>query len=296
VTTAQNLIDATRAHLLAWSNDEANLLDDALNNSATSFDLAYALGGAQAGALLAVDLELMRVWAADNATKTVTVQRGYLGTTKATHADDSIVEVAPRFPAFSIFSAINDELRAYSSPSVGLYRTASVEVTYNPARSGYDLLAPGMIGDPLAVEGVGILPGDRDSIRRWRIIRDADTGDFASGVALYLYEGIMPGKDIRVTYRKGFDPLAALADDVLSVAGLPTSAHDIPPLGAAARLLAGREARRVEVDSQPQPRAGSEVPPGANTSVSRQFFALRQQRLVEEAGRLAAQWPTLTKV
>jgi 3-hydroxyisobutyrate dehydrogenase-like beta-hydroxyacid dehydrogenase len=70
-------------------------------------------------------------------------------------------------------------------------------------------------------------------------------------------------------------------DDV----GLVSTAEDLPPLGAAMRLLAGLEAQRNLIDTQGDTRRAGEVPAGSITQALRNLAAIRQQRLTAEAQR-----------
>ena len=65
------------------------------------------------GALVEVDQELMLVTAANTSTRTLTVSRGYAGTTAATHADNTNVFINPTFPRKSVFDAVADNIVGY---------------------------------------------------------------------------------------------------------------------------------------------------------------------------------------
>ena len=78
------------------------------------------------GALVEVDQELMLVTAANTSTRTLTVSRGYSGTTAATHADKTNVFINPTFPRKSVFDAVADNIvRLYPA----LYNVTTTNVT-----------------------------------------------------------------------------------------------------------------------------------------------------------------------
>ena len=54
------------------------------------------------GALIEIGQELMLVTAANTSTRTLTVSRGYAGTTAATHADEANIFINPTFPRKSV--------------------------------------------------------------------------------------------------------------------------------------------------------------------------------------------------
>lgn len=289
--TAQNLIDATRQHLQALSRDEVNQLNGSITNSATSLTVEFTAGGIQRGALLAIDLEVIHVWSV--ASLTATVKRGMMGSTAASHADDALVYVNPRFTDWQILQALNDELAALSSPENALFRVRTVDLTAAAARDGYDLTSVTDMIDILEVRWKGYTTGSWPMLTSWTVARDMATTEFASGMALLLYDTPGPGRAVRVRYSAPYALLTTAAQDVLTQTGLHTQAHDIPPLGAAARLLAGREARRASYDAQPESRQAADVPPGTNRQAAGGLLALRDMRIREESARLHALYPRI---
>ena len=90
----------------------------------------------------------------------------------------------------------------------------------------------------------------------------------------------------RVTYKQAFAPFVNLSDDATTVAGLSLPMYDLPPLGAMVALVAPREVKRNQIDSAPDSRRATEVPPGAVMNSVAQVLALRQRRINAEASRL----------
>ena len=109
--------------------------------------------------------------------------------------------------------------------------------------------------------------------------------------ALVLSAGGFPGQKVRVSYKASFDTLSAVADDVETVSGLHTQAHDILSLGAALRLLSGLEAQRAYTTTQPDTRYASEVPPRSATTALIPLVEQREERIREEQARLARAYP-----
>lgn len=294
MATAADLVEETRSLLLSGTRPELNRLNGSVTNVAATVTLEFSMGSVRTGAVLAIDLELMYVWSV--AGQVATVQRGYNGSIPAAHNDDALVYVNPRWSAFTILRAINAELDSYSSPKWGLYRMRTVDLTYSSGRVGYDLTSVTDLIDIYELRWKGYTTGEWPLIRRWSLTRDMATSEFASGYGLLLDEGAGPGKTIRVRYKAPFGQLSTLADDVQSVAGFPASAEDIPPLGAAARLVAPREVKRAATESQPESRTAAEVPPGTNRQAAGALLQIRDTRLREEASRLQQRYPTLAKV
>ncbi|MCA1842163.1 MAG: hypothetical protein LC792_03045 [Actinobacteria bacterium] len=288
MATTSDLIAHTRRLMMASGRQETNRLTSTISNSATTLDIDFAAGSIAKDAVLSIDLELLYVWSITGST--VTVQRGVNGSTAATHSAGALIYVNPVVPDFHVFSALNDELASLSGP---LYRVKTVTATASIA-STYNLAAD--VERILAVQYNAVGPSvDWPRLRRWDLLQNQDTSVFASGRAIQLYEMPMPGRTLRVTYAADLGTLATLTDDVQTATGLPASANDIPPLGAAGRLLTGREARRSSIDAQPESRQAADVPPGTARSGAAQLFALRDRRLREEAGKLTREWPSMMR-
>ena len=288
MTTASDLIESTRGHLFTGQPENLNRLASGITAITETIPLSYDITGIGRGTIIEIGLEQIFVFVVDSSSKTVTACiRGYNGTTGAIGTTGDRVTVSPKFPRARVLTAINDDLADLSSPMNGLYRTLSVDLTFNAAVMGYDLTGViGMMGiSDLRYRTIGP-EKSWPQINNYAVLRNMPTSDFASGSALVLYEGGSPGQTVRVTYQAPFTSLATLADDVLAISGLSATAHDIPPLGAAVRLAAGREVRRNFDEAQGEPRRAEEVPPQANAQATRELVRLRQQRIVAEQSRL----------
>lgn len=288
-----DMIEEVRnGNLLAGQAPETNRLSGTIGSTDTSITLKYPPGSAQArAAIIAIDLEEMKVW--EWSGNTLTVERGVNGTTPAAHSDLTEVEIAPRFSRFRVQRAINQELDSLSSAANGLFCIGTFDITYNPAIMGYDMagLTPAQI---LAVQELRYKIAGPSAywpeIRHWDIARDMATTEFASGMALFVLDSAYPGLPIHVRVRQKFPHLVNLTDDVQAVAKLPGSANDLPPLGAAVRLVAPREIRRNFVESNSDPMMLQNVPPKAVLGSYQGIQMLRQQRIYEEALSLLRQY------
>ena len=129
---------------------------------------------------------------------------------------------------------------------------------------------------------VPVMPG------AWELTPSSDTTAFPSGYSLTLHTDAYPGLPVRITYAAPFGQLVNLTDDVTTVAGLPLTAVDLPPLGAMISLVSPREVRRNQIDSEPDSRRAPEVPPGAVMNSVAGVLRQRQSRINAEAGRLQA--------
>jgi hypothetical protein len=294
LTTAADWVIETEQHLTAGSRQELNKLNGAISTTTGgtgSMTLAFDLGSIKPGAELSVDLEDFHVWATPG--QTVTVERGVNGTTPAAHADGSLVYVKPRSSKFSILRAINQSLLSMSS--AGMYHMTTVEVTFNPNTAGYDLAGVTSIEDVYKVEyRVTGQTADWREVHEWSWDREANITDFASGFSLRLGQG-QSGQAVRVHYKQPFVQFTALTDNVTTTL-LPASAYDMPPVGAAARLVGPREVGRNYTGSQGDTRRAEEVPSRAVAASAADLWRLWDRRLGEELMDLAQRYPVRSTV
>lgn len=292
MATLQTMIAQVLRRVQPGQQVEALTLNGNIGANATSLVVSDPAGtilpSLRPETVIAIDLELYYVQAVTGTT--VTVVPGYLGSTSASHTSGALVYLNPRFSQFDIMQAINDDLNDLCSPDNGLYAVKTLEITYNPATIGYDLTSVTGLIDILSVQYKVPYPvGYWVPMRRgdWRLTPSSDTTDFPSGYQLRVNHGGYPGLAMRVTYKYQFQPFVNLTDDATTIAGLPSFAYDLPPLGAMVALVAPREVKRNQIDSAPDSRRATEVPPGAVMNSVSQVLALRQRRINACAAQLA---------
>lgn len=290
--TAQTWIDETKNLLLTDYVEEYDTLGTLLNDSETTVNFTHDTAGIVAGSIIEIGTELMYVFSMNASTNNATVQRGFRGTTAASHSSGDLVTVNPKFPAQLVLNAINDELADLSSPQNGLYQMKTVELTFNAAQDGYNLT--GVTDDILSIYQVTYSDVGAEAsepvISSWTLRRDRNTSSFASGYALVLHDDGWPGQTVRVQYKTGFAALSATST-ALSTVGLHSEGYDLPALGAALRLMSTRPVRREFIDEQGSSRRADEVPAGAISASMRDLRALRETRINAEAARLDQKYP-----
>lgn len=300
MTTTNDLIEATRGHLQANTSEELNRLNGPIDADDTEIVFKYDLGGIGKQSIIAIDLEEIRVWETDGA-KTVTVaERNVNGSTAATHVDLSLVYVKPRFSPFRCLRAINDDLNDLSSPANGLFQVVPVtQFTYLSGVNAYDLTGVTSLENIESVDYQA--PGSTEewfrlNPREYRLARGQNTTEFPSGMSITFVNGGDTGQPYRINYRAPFTALPANSLTTnLTTTGLPSTAYDIPPYGAALALMAGREVKRNFTESQGETRRAQEVPPGAVSSSVAGLRAQRTSRIRAEAARLHARYPTVLR-
>ena len=290
--STQVWVDEVRDMLLSGYVEDLDIITGSVGVSDSEIIVQGYAGSIVKGVVIEINTELMYVLQV--VSTTVSVLRGYAGSTAAAHTANDIVRVSPKFPTHRIVSSINDDLADISSPAHGMFQMRTTTFTYNGGVAGYDLDTSGNVVDSIyevTHAAVGALANEPEIIS-WRLKRDRDTGSFASGNALILYDGAIPGRTVRVLYKS---PLTAIDTTDLtkdrSLTGLPTTAYDLPTLGAAMALMTTRPIRREFLDAQGTSRMGEEVPPGAISASFRDLMGRRRARLEAETARLTAQYP-----
>lgn len=296
--TFDGLIQKTARYLVPSQRDLAVQVDTAVTAGDEVLNLkGTAVKSLAVGALLAIDLEVYYVLGWNPQTGVADVIPGYQGSEPADHAVDTLTFIDPKFSKFDIAVAINDDLDDLSSPSNGVVGINSVPITFNPVYMGYDLGAvPVGFIDVLEVRYRIPYPTHNFPLiagTDWQVARNLNDPIFPSGTAIFLYADAYPGLPFYVTYAAPLTHMTQLSDPVAATTNLPITALDLPPLGAACRLVEGREVKRNFIETQPDARKAPEVPAGAVMNSMHGIEARRIKRIDAEADRIKAQYPRL---
>lgn len=288
---AQDLIDATRRRMKAGvaTEDQLNVLQNGYTPGDDTLSFLYPLQGLQPGTRMSSSLNQYHLWAVSANSKTATVTGGMDGAPDLPLTAGTLVRVRPRWTDFEILDDLNNDLSDLSGH--GLYQVSTTEVTFNTAVNGYDL------GDLQVINVLGVFaqtPGPMRNwprLTKWELRRNADTGDFPSGLALQLNEHGYSGRPIQVMYSAPFTPLGTDLSQDIGSTGLPLTAFDLPPYGAAIALQSGTDIERTRLDTQGDTKRADEVTvnaPGQAVTLLRQQ---RQERISTELTRLQAMYP-----
>jgi hypothetical protein len=293
VSTASALLDRVSRQLLSGIVEERNKLSVSIDSDDTTVVCLYPVNSLQPGTIFEIGSELFYVWATNTSTNTLTVERGYSGTTAVSHSSGAVLTLNPRFPKAQMLDALNQDIDDLSSPANGLFRVVSTDVSYNGSDRQINITGATSIIDLIDVR-LRYLSDDHPTIHRVRLSRDMPTADFASGFALTFDEGTMAGT-LRVRYKAPFARVSALSDDIQSVSYVPVTMEDILEMGVMSRMLSVREVKRNFIESQGDTRRSDEVPPGAMRDSFSNILRLRRDRIVAEMARLVRQYPLVIR-
>ena len=289
MSTAGAVLTRASRQLLSGTVEERNKLATTVTSADTSIVLSYDLGGFREGSVIEIESELMYVWESATATKTLTVQRGYDGTTAAAHTAGALATVNPRFPRQQMLDALNSDIDDLSSTVNGLFRVVAQDISYNGSDRQLNITSATSIIDLLDVR-LRYLADDYPVIRNVRLQRNLPTADFASGFAIVFDQPVMAGT-LRVVTKREFTRATTEASDLQSVCFVPQSCEDILEMGVILRMMNGREIKRNFIESQGDTRRSDEVPAGSTRDSLTNIQRLRRERIVAEAARLKQQYP-----
>lgn len=299
MTTVADLIQETRRHLVGDSRFEFNKLNGSLDGSTDQVVCEFDLAGIVPGSYICIEDELMYVWSVDTGTKTATVERGVLGSTATTHADNLLVEVNPRFDRFTIKEKLKQEILSWPS-EVYAVDTVDINAAEEYWAQGIDLGVSSITHilqvrhkpDTIQDTNLSNYSQNWPTVKFWDLVFNPPS-DMAANHGLVINERVPTGT-IHVVYAKPFD--VSTFDDATDVevaVGLATSQIDIASIGAAWRLMTTREIARTDMRARRLSRDEDGVPPNFISNVTERLKQVRDKRIGEEMQRLRHKygWP-----
>ena len=242
-----------------------------------------------------IDEELLWIDNFDRVGNTATIApygRGYLGTTAATHAADAKVTISPTFPRFAIKRAINDTISAIGS---SIFAANTTTITSNAAVAAFRLPTTGATLNIRSILFVAYqaLGASKEwiPIRTYRFDGNANSTAFTSGQTISIYDNIPSGRTIQVVYSADPVPFTTNADVFTTQTGLPDSCKDLVILGATYRLLSNLDPARASMISPQADEVDAKRPYGSSQSITKQIYALFNQRLNEEIKNQQDKYP-----
>ena len=291
--TLSEMIDDVKSNLIGYTLRQDRITYVANSGGITQASTAITVGssGNLAKGTIEIDDELIWIDTFDKTSNVLNVipgfGRGYQGTTAAPHSQYSQVTLAPSFPRVSIKKAINDTINSYFPK---LWAVNSTTFTFNASQTTYAL--------PDDLESILYMSWQTTGssqewlpINRWRADPMASAATFNTNNTVNIYENIQPGRTVQVWYTTTPNTLDANTDDYEDVTGLPGSSYDVTVLGASYKLLSFLDAGRINLSSAEADLNDTKNPYNSGASASRYIFALFQQRLQEEALKLADKYP-----
>ena len=301
MTTLTNMIDEVTMNLSGYTlqQDRATYITAAVTTTTSPSSGPTILTLASADNLgkgvVEIDEELLWIDNFDRVGNTATIApygRGYLGTTAATHAADAKVTISPTFPRFAIKRAINDTISAIGS---SIFAANTTTITSNAAVAAFRLPTTGATLNIRSILAVAYqaLGASKEwiPIRTYRFDGNANSTAFTSGQTISIYDNIPSGRTIQVVYSTDPVPFTTNADVFTTQTGLPESCKDLVILGSTYRLLSNLDPARASMISPQADEVDAKRPYGSSQSITKQIYALFNQRLNEEIKNQQDKYP-----
>ena len=301
MTTLTNMIDEVTMNLSGYTlqQDRATYITAAVTTTTSPSSGPTILTLASADNLgkgvIEIDEELLWIDNFDRVGNTATIApygRGYLGTTAATHAADAKVTISPTFPRFAIKRAINDTISAIGS---SIFAANTTTITSNAAVAAFRLPTTGATLNIRSILAVAYqaLGASKEwiPIRTYRFDGNANSTAFTSGQTISIYDKIPSGRTIQVVYSTDPVPFTTNADVFTTQTGLPESCKDLVILGSTYRLLSNLDPARASMISPQADEVDAKRPYGSSQSITKQIYALFNQRLKEEIKNQQDKYP-----
>lgn len=283
--TVGQLVQRTQRWLVGLHGVPMNKLHDEVDEEITDLKLAYPIKMVQAGMYIGVGDEIVYVWEANQGTNTIIVSRGQSGTDATVHPAGETIESSARFPRAAVKDALQEEIRTWPD---SVYRADSkmLDLPLGVNTIDAELTDSRLLVDLALDRAPSVAPG-RWTPLTYRLDRLMDRDIYGSGNALTIYNLSGGGGRVRFLYGAPFD-VSEMDDglDCVDDLGLARTMLDIPPMGAAARLLQTREIIRTDTEAMQESRIAAEVPPTFQTQTATTLRLAVARRLGEEGLRL----------
>jgi len=232
------------------------------------------------GALVEVDQELMLVTAANTSTRTLTVSRGYAGTTAATHADKTNIFINPTFPRKSVFDAVADNIvRLYPS----LYNVTTTNVTAN---STYAEVPASTV--EVLTSYVQNASGEQYTSAGIELLRDFPPSTTNTAVQFYNTSN---GKTVHLVVKRKFVRPTSETVDLDTDCLISDEYEQIVMVGAVADIVGATDIDASTQEFITEKLAAESYPVGSGERLRNALLRLRSLLIDEARGNLRSLYP-----
>ena len=232
------------------------------------------------GALVEVDQELMLVTSANTSTRTLTVSRGYAGTTAATHADETNVFINPTFPRKSVFDAVADNIvRLYPS----LYNVTTTNVTSN---STYAEVPASTV--EVLTSYVQNASGEQYTSAGIELLRDFPPSTTNTAVQFYNTSN---GKTVYLVVKRKFVRPTSETVDLATDCLISDEYEQIVMVGAVADIVGATDIDASTQEFITEKLAAENYPVGSGERLRNALLRLRSLLIDEARGNLRSLYP-----
>ena len=243
-----------------FSSEEENLLDG--------------------GALIEIDQELMLVTSSNTSTRTLTIARGYAGTTAAAHSDNTTLYINPTFPRKSVFDAVADNIvRLYPS----LYNVTTTSVT---SASTYVEVPASTV--EVLTSYVQNSSGELYTSAGIELLRDFPPSSTNTAVQFY---NTSTGKTVYLVVKRKFVRPTAETDDLATDCLIADEYQQIVMIGAVADMVGATDIDATTQEFITEKLAAENYPVGSGERLRNALLRLRSLLIDEARGNLRSLYP-----
>ena len=288
MAAVSTLVDRIYRDFLNKPDDLAafSRLDGAITDSATSLTYEAGLFSSEEenllgnGALVEVNQEIMLVTAANTSTRTLTVSRGYAGTTAAAHADSDNLYINPTFPRKSVFDAVADNIvRLYPS----LYNVTTTDVVAN---STYAEVPASTV--EVLTSYVQNASGEQYTSAGIELLRDFPPSTTNTAVQFYNTSN---GKTVHLVVKRKFVRPTSETVDLATDCLISDEYEQIVMVGAVADIVGATDIDATTQEFITEKLAAENYPVGSGERLRNALLRLRSLLIDEARGNLRSLYP-----
>ena len=261
-------------------------LDGSIDDSTTSIVYEAGLFSTEeenllgAGGVIEIDQELILVTNANTSTRTLTVARGFKGTTAASHADDATITLNPTFPRKSVFDAVADNIvRLYPS----LYNVTTTSVT---SGSTYAEVPASTV--EVLTSYIQDSTGDKYTSAGVELLRDFPPSSTNTAVQFY---NTSTGKTVYLVTKRKFVRPTDETDDLATDCLIADEYEQIVMVGAVADVVGATDVDATTQEFITERLAAENYPVGSGERLRNALLRLRSLLIDEARGNLRSLYP-----
>jgi len=261
-------------------------LDGAIDNTTTTVIYEDGLLSSEeenllaGGALIEVNQELMLVTNIVSSTRTLTVARGYAGTTADSHGDKTNMFINPTFPRKSVFDAVADNIsRLYPS----LYNITTTNVTSNSTYAEVPATTVSIVNS-----WVQNADGDQYTSAGIELLTNFPPSSTNTAVQ---FSNTANGKTVYLVVKRKFGRPTAETDDLSTACFLEDSYHQIVMIGAVADIMGATDVDASTQEFITEKLAAENYPIGSGERLRNALLRLRSLLIDEARGDLRSLYP-----
>ena len=261
-------------------------LDGAIDNTTTTVIYEDGLLSSEeenllaGGALIEINQELMLVTNIVSSTRTLTVARGYAGTTADSHGDKTNMFINPTFPRKSVFDAVADNIsRLYPS----LYNITTTNVTSNSTYAEVPATTVSIVNS-----WVQNASGDQYTSAGIELLTNFPPSSTNTAVQ---FSNTSNGKTVYLVVKRKFGRPTAETDDLSTACFLEDSYHQIVMIGAVADIMGATDVDASTQEFITEKLSAENYPIGSGERLRNALLRLRSLLIDEARGDLRSLYP-----